>query len=315
MTRASDRWGRGKRLWIKRDDLTGSTLTGNKVRKLEFIVGHAQASGIDTLITCGGLQSNHARATAGVCAQVGMHCVLVLRGTQPEQTGNTLLDQLFGAELRAIPTSEYVADLPGLLTQAADEQRGLGRTPLVIPTGGSDGLGIWGYIAGAQELAADLTAHGIDRCTVICATGSGGTQAGLTFGFALQDLPVSVVGMAVCDDTEWFNRKVMDDVEELSRLYPQTPEVAVSPTTIDSYIGAGYGKASSAVYRLIADLAALEGIVLDPVYTGKAFLGMITEIEQGRFGDSEDIVFVHTGGIFGLFPHHAGLSEALEATV
>lgn len=312
MPRASARWGKGKRLWVKRDDMTGSTLTGNKVRKLEFFAAHAREHGFDTLITCGGLQSNHARATAGVCAQLGLHCVLVLRGSQPEDQGNTLLDYLFGAEVRAYPTREYQASLDDLLEAAAEEQRARGRHPLVIPTGGSNGLGIWGYLAAAEELAADIRLAGIERTQVVCATGSGGTQAGLTLGFSLFDAPVACLGVAVCDDADWFNRKVHEDVAAARESWPSLPECRLSPSTVDDYIGPGYGVADPVVYDLIAELASLEGIVLDPVYTGKAFHGLINELEQGRFDDLTDVVFLHTGGIYGVFPHHHSLRQALE---
>jgi len=312
LSRASERWGQGSRIWVKRDDLTGSTLTGNKVRKLEYFAAHALEHGFDTLITCGGLQSNHARATAGVCAQLGLHCELVLRGDQPEDSGNTLLDNLFGAELRAVPRSAYARGLDALLEDAAEAQRSRGRKPLVIPTGGSNGIGIWGYIGAAFELADDMKAQGLDGAAVVTATGSGGTQAGLTLGMALADTGSEVIGMAVCDNADWFNTKVLADVEEARNLWPSLPKVSVLPHTVDDYIGPGYGVADPEVYSLIAELAALEGLILDPVYTGKAFYGLISEMAEGRFGRDQDVVFVHTGGIFGLFPHYQELRRALD---
>lgn len=311
LPRASQRWGHGKRLWVKRDDLTGSTLTGNKVRKLEFIAAHAREHGYDTLITCGGVQSNHARATAGVCAQLGLHCALVLRGDGIEEGGNSLLDLLFGAEVSVYPEAVY-RQLDDLLDQTDARQRAAGRNPLVIPTGGSNGLGIWGYIAAADELLSDLQQQDITQAAVICATGSGGTQAGLTLGMAIHDAPVSVVGMAVCDDAAWFDAKVRNDIYEAQQLYPQLPRPDYQVQTIDRYIGAGYGVASEDVYGLIAELASLEGLVLDPVYTGKAFQGLVTELGQGHFDDYDDIVFIHTGGIFGVFPHGAALGAAVD---
>lgn len=313
LARASDRWGHGKRIWIKRDDLTGATLSGNKVRKLEFIAGHALAEGIDTLITCGGLQSNHARATANVCAQMGWHCELVLRGHKPQQTGNTLLDHLFGAELTVVEPNRYSAGLEDVLEEAAARQRRRGRVPMIIPTGGSDALGIWGYIAGAEELSGDMATAGVERACIISATGSGGTQAGLTLGMSLLMPDSPVWGFAVCDDADWFATKVRADIIAAQKIWTglNGPEPKIN--TQDGYIGPGYGRADSAVYERIAALAALEGIVLDPVYTGKAFHGLCQEISAGNFNDFSDIIFIHTGGVFGIFSHGEQLWQAAGA--
>jgi D-cysteine desulfhydrase len=312
LERASSHWGQGKRIWIKRDDLTGSTLTGNKVRKLEFIAGHAQRAGIDTLITCGGLQSNHARATANVCAQMGWHCQLVLRGRQPQQLGNTLLDRLFGAEVTAVEPREYTDHLDDILAATAEQQRSLGRTPLVIPTGGSNALGIWGYVAAAYELAADMQSNTIEHACVVTATGSGGTQAGLTLGMDLARTSCPVWGFAVCDDAAWFDNKVRADIEDAQNLWPELKSSELSINTHDGHIGPGYGRADNAVYERIAALAKLEGIVLDPVYTGKAFHGLCEEIAAGTFDGYEDLIFIHTGGIYGIFPHGEALWHAAD---
>lgn len=306
MQRASQKWGQGKRIWIKRDDLTGSTLTGNKVRKLEFLAAHARAEGLDTLITCGGIQSNHARATANVCAQLGWHCELVLRGSEVTPEGNTLLDALFGAELTVVPPREYGRSLPVLLESAAERQRARGRRPMIIPTGGSDGHGIWGYFAAAEELAGDMAEAGIERACVVAATGSGGTQAGLTLGMAHFQPQSTVVGFAVCDDAGWFAEKVRQDISHAQALYPQLPQPNYRVETNDQYIGEGYGKASANVYQRIVDLARVEGVVTDPVYTGKAFYGLTEELKNHRLTDIQDIIFVHTGGVFGIFPHAPG---------
>jgi len=313
LERASDHWGRGKRLWMKRDDLTGSLLTGNKVRKLEFICAIAQEQGVDTLITCGGLQSNHARATAAVCAQMGWHCHLILRGEQATFEGNTFLDCLLGAQIEVVPEKDYQQTLEHRLEERADTYRNAGRKPLIIPTGGSNGLGIWGYLWATLELLEDCEAAGINRAAVITATGSGGTQAGLTYGADIAAASMQVIGVAVCDDKQYFHNKVLSDVEDARKQWPSLPPLSRAPTTWDDFIGPGYGVGYDGVYRCMRDLARIEGIVLDPVYTGKAFYGMTEAIKDGRLDDQSDIVFMHTGGIFGAFSHHEVLAPYLDA--
>ncbi|MDP5065164.1 MAG: D-cysteine desulfhydrase family protein [Haliea sp.] len=304
LPRATQRWGNGRRLWVKRDDLTGSLLSGNKVRKLEFIIAHALAEGYDTLITCGGVQSNHCRATAFAGAQAGLKVHLILRGERPAAgQGNYLLNQLAGATIDCYPPSRYTPELTSLLSswQAHYAQRG--RKALVIPTGGSDGLGVWGYIAACDELREDLSAAGIEAAHLVTATGSGGTQAGLTLGTALYDLPLTVWGVNVCDNEQYFLLKVARDVADWRARFPGQPEVEVTPRVIDGYVGDGYGIASRQVLQTITDLAALEGVLLDPVYTGKAFHGLLQELAAGRFEESSDVVFLHSGGVFGVFPY------------
>ena len=309
LERASSKWGRGHRLWVKRDDLTGSTLSGNKVRKLEFIAAHAIDNGCDTLITCGGLQSNHCRATAFVGAQLGLAVHLLLRGEEPpERDGNLLLDHLAGATVTCYPARQYVSEIDDLFRQWQAHYADQGRKALTIPTGGSDGIGVWGYIAACEELAEDFRVAAIEQAHIVTATGSGGTQAGLTLGAALHQLPATVWGVNVCDDEQHFLDKVASDVADWKTRYPHVPRVDVQPRVLDGYVGEGYGIADDAVFALIAELSRLEGLVLDPVYTGKAFAGMLAEIAEGRFEGSRDIVFVHTGGIFGLFPQRDGFN-------
>jgi D-cysteine desulfhydrase len=307
LPRATARFGQGARLWVKRDDLTGSTLSGNKVRKLEFLIAHARSTGCDTLITCGGLQSNHCRSTALAGAQTGLAVHLLLLGEEPaDPDGNLLLDKLAGATVNCYPRRQYVAEIGDLFAHWARFYEAQGRKALCIPTGASDGTGIWGYIAASQELLADFAAAGIDEAHVVTATGSGGTQAGLTLGALLHGLPATVWGVNVCDDEAYFVAKVAQDVAEWAQRYAPQPPVQVETRVIDGYVGDGYGIASPEVFGTIRELAALEGIVLDPVYTGKAFHGMIREIAAGRFADRRDIVFLHTGGIYGVFPQRAG---------
>lgn len=309
LDRASARWGGGHRLWIKRDDLTGCTLSGNKVRKLEYITAYAIDHGYDTLITCGGIQSNHCRATAFAGAQLGMPVHLILRGQSNGQPdGNLLLDHLAGAQVSTYPVREYVEGLSQLFEHWQSHYASLGHRALAVPTGGSDGVGVWGYIEAAAELGSDLQQAGIEQAHVVCASGSGGTQAGLTLGAALHQLPVSVWGVNVCDDEQYFLTKIADDVADWRHRFPDVPPVDLDPRVLDGYVGEGYGRASPEVFDLIAQLSQLEGILLDPVYTGKAFFGLVAEIAAGRFAGCKDIVFLHTGGVFGVFPQSAGFS-------
>lgn len=294
----------GPRIWVKRDDLTGALLSGNKVRKLEFVLAQALAQGCDAVITCGGLQSNHCRATAVLCAQLGLRCHLLLRGEpQTPHDGNLLLDHLVGAGVRTLPAHLYAKNLARLLREWADELRLGGRKPFVIPTGASDGIGLWGYIAACEELRADFIRHRIQPRHIVCATGSGGTQAGLTAGVALHGIDAKVWGVAVCDDEAYFVNKVRADLRDWQKRWQQSLDVERLPIhVIDGYVGPGYAQADAEVFETIKRVARSEGLVLDPVYTGKAFHALLGEIERGRFAGSEDIVFVHTGGIFGLFP-------------
>mgnify|MGYP001818188093 FL=1 len=306
LERASQEWGRGHRLWIKRDDLTGCTLSGNKVRKLEFITAHAQDNGYDTLITCGGVQSNHCRATAFAGAQLGLQVHLLLRGEKPAAVdGNLLLDEIAGARVNFYTAREYFADIDQLFADWQTHYAEQGRKALVIPTGGSDGIGAWGYIRACEELAADFSEAGIEQAHIVCASGSGGTQAGLTLGTALHGLPATVWGVAVCDDERYFLDKTASDAADWQRRYPGNPMPAFEPRVLDGYVGEGYGIADDGIFELIAKLGRLEGLVLDPVYTGKAFAGMLAELEGGRFANCRDIVFVHTGGVFGVFPQRS----------
>ena len=297
---------------MKRDDLTGAALTGNKIRKLEFIAAHALEHGFQTLVTCGGVQSNHCRATALVAAQLGLDCHLVLRADdEPEQnTGNFLLDQLAGAALEILPAKEWATQLKAIYARLESEFAKAGRPALMIPTGGSDSLGVWGYIAATEELCGDLAEHGIERAALTLATGSAGTQTGLTAGVAMFDLPLDVVAYAVCDDADWFNRRVTHDWQASQARWPQLPPIDLAPRTRDHSVGPGYGRADAPVYELIAELTRLEGVVLDPVYTGKAFHGLVTDLRDGFYQDVDDIIFVHTGGVFGLFAHEPQLMSA-----
>ena len=300
----------GVEIYIKRDDLTGTDLTGNKIRKLEFVLADAIARGADTVLTCGGAQSNHARATAIAAVKLGLRSRLLLRTPDPSNPplleGNVLLDRMVGAEMVWITPDEYRGRDQIFNREAASLQK-LGRKPYVVPEGASNPLGAWGYIRAAEELAHDLTRlpGGTDRpTTIIHATGSGGTTAGLILGVRLLGLNARVVGFNVCDDRDYFIRAIGEICEKaianyhLNLSFSRGQDIEI----IDGYVGRGYALSRPEELALIRDIARTEGILLDPVYTGKAFFGMIQELSRNPriFGDR--IVFVHTGGIFGLFP-------------
>ena len=303
LSRLSERFN-GPRIWVKRDDLSGSVLSGNKIRKLEFNLAQALAEGCDTVITCGGLQSNHCRATALLCAQLGLKCHLLLRGEQAASAdGNLLLDQLAGAEISYYSAAQFQRELSALLLACQQSYAVAGNKAFIIPTGASDAIGVWGYVQACAELKQDFARSGIDPKHIICATGSGGTQAGLTAGVSAYGIDAQVWGVNVCDDEAWFVNKVNKDLRDWEDRYQTGINLdSLSVKVIDGYVGPGYAQADAEIFKCIADVAATEGLVLDPVYTGKAFYGMLDQLQQGRFGSTGDIVFMHTGGVYGLFP-------------
>jgi D-cysteine desulfhydrase len=292
----------GPRLWVKRDDLTGSVLSGNKVRKLEFSVGEALQQHCDTLITCGGVQSNHCRTTAIVGAQLGLRVHLCLRGTPEESPdGNLFLDYLSGAAVSYYEPREYSARRDEILAEIQDRYERSGYKAFIIPPGASDEIGLWGYIAACKELKTDCAQLGFAPDHIICAVGSGGTLAGLILGNALYDLGATIWSVNVDEDAAYFKAKIRADFEKWKTRYHQELDVDALPINIiEGYLGSGYGKAGPEVLATIRRVASTEGIILDPVYTGKTFHGLLGEIEKDRFRGAKNIIFIHTGGIFGL---------------
>ena len=297
----------GPRIWVKRDDLTGFGLSGNKVRKLEFCIADALDQGCDTLLTCGGVQSNHCRATAVAARQLGLDVHLVLRTDEaPTRDGNLFIDQLLGANISYVSKAEYAAGMGPVYRDLIADYSSRGRKVYAMPVGASDEVGLWGYIAATEELAGDFARQGINPAHIVCATGSGGTQGGLTLGVKLLGLGARVWGVAVCDDADYFEHKIRADIQAWRSRYPTnaSADAGISASdlaidTIDGYVGPGYARATNDVFDLIGHLARVEGLLLDPIYTGKAFHGMVEEIRSGRrFGGAEDIVFIHTGGFF-----------------
>jgi D-cysteine desulfhydrase len=300
----------GPRIWVKRDDLTGCAASGNKIRKLEFTIARAIEQGCDTLITCGGMQSNHCRATAVLGARLGLKVHLLLKGERGESSpdGNLLLDYLAGAEVSYYPLEEYTEDIEKIFQHWQDHYQQQGKKAYSIPLGASDGTGVWGYVACASELAEDFQQHDIQPEAIFHATGSGATQAGLIAGMHLFDINTPVIGMAVSDDEQHFLNKVRSDLRDWQQTYAMDVDVETLTIQVnDSYIGPGYGTATPEIFSTIRHLAALEGLILDPVYTGKAFYGLLEEIKKGHYVQCKNIVFVHTGGLFGLIAQRVQL--------
>ncbi len=296
--RLSEAWG-GPRIWVKRDDLTGFGLSGNKVRKLEFHVGAALAAGADTVITCGALQSNHGRATALAADRLGLRTILYLRtpdGKPPaDRTGNHLLQRLAGAECRFITPGEY-EDRDRLMAEAAADV----DHPWLIPEGASDALGMQGFVAALSEIALQFDQAGIDRAVLWHPASSGGTTAGLVRGAGDHD--VEVVGTSVGDSAAALEAKVVEILDVADQRYGAMPRSS-GWRIIDRYVGGGYGETTEEELAVQVEATRLTGLIWDPTYTGKALFGLRREIESGAFDPDTDVVFWHTGGGFAAFAH------------
>ncbi|MCL1593296.1 MAG: pyridoxal-phosphate dependent enzyme [Actinomycetia bacterium] len=289
--RLSEAWGAD--IWIKRDDLTGFELSGNKVRKLEYHLKAAQDAGATTVITCGAAQSNHSRATALAAARLGMHTILYLRtpdGKGPEQVwGNHLLQRLAGAECRFITPAEYDERNSIMEAAALDIENAW-----VIPEGASDALGSMGFVNAAHELAGQVEGFQ-GHFTLWHASMSAGTTAGLVLGAKEVSLDVDIVGCAVGDSAEGIAERVRSIVGS------RAPDVRWSIN--DSHIGGGYGVISDEEMKVQAEATRLTGLLFDPTYTGKAIYGLHQEIANGTFGPDDTVVFWHTGGGFATFAY------------
>jgi D-cysteine desulfhydrase len=304
----------GLDLWVKRDDMTAGAESGNKIRKLEFLLAEAEAREADTVITCGGLQSNHARATAICAAARGLSARLYLRTTEENLnpaaaplTGNVLLDKLVGAEIRLITPAIY-RDRTAVMAAAAEELTAAGRKPYVIPEGGSNGLGSLGYVEAMGEVRRQLdqgVAGGKPFDVVIHACGSGGTAAGVALGAARYGVAGAVRAMAVCDDAPTFERIIARIVDEARALDPSLP--APCPLIVDDQAkGPAYAVSTAEQRKRVIEVARLSGLILDPVYTGKAFAGL-ADLARGELAGAR-VLFLHTGGLPGLLAQGAAFS-------
>ena len=292
-------------VWIKRDDQTGLATGGNKVRKLEYLLADALARGAKTVVTGGGMQSNHARQTAAACAALGLDCVLGVHPgylASPDFTdgGNVLLDRLLGADVRVYPGLES----PEAIDAAAAELAAAGRESYVVPMGGSNALGSLGYVRAVDELVAQWEGEPPDA--IVVPAGSCGTAAGIIAGVAAHDWPTRVWGVCVVDKAG-PTRQVTDALVEGLRGLGVAVPAGVAYEAPDAYLGDGYGVPTDAMREAVTLLARTQGILLDPVYTGKAFAGLLGEARHGGLRDARRILFWHTGGTPALFAYRAEL--------
>jgi len=298
LERLSARLG-GPRLLVKRDDQTGLATGGNKTRKLEFLVGEALAGRADVLVTGGAPQSNHARQTAAAAAKCGLRSVLVLMGEAPPVfTGNLLLDELLGADIRWAGDQ----DMNDALQETAEELWSQGGRPALIPYGGSNPVGASGYVAALEELMAQLEATDQRVDTIVFASSSGGTQAGLVVGAQALGFSGRILGISVHQPREALATTVAMLATETAVLLGRPTEFDPAQIEInDDYLGDGYASIGKPERDAIRLFARTEGVLLDPVYTGRAAAGLIDLIGQGRFRQDETVLFWHTGGTAGLF--------------
>jgi L-cysteate sulfo-lyase len=303
----------GPNLYIKRDDCTGLATGGNKTRKLEFLVADALSKKADTLITQGATQSNHARQTAAIAAKLGLACHILLedrtgsRVDEYKRSGNVFLDHLYGAHVQELPGG---ADMNAAMEKLAAELRAQGRMPYIIPGGGSNPIGALGYVVCALEMVEQFNDRGLDVACVVHATGSAGTQAGLVAGLqgSRSLIPVLGIGVRAPKDTQENN---------VYNLAVKTAELLGVPGAVSresaaancDYVGGGYGVPTPGMIEAVTLLARLEGILLDPVYSGKGMAGLIDLCRKGHFRKGENVVFLHTGGAVALYGYTGAFGD------
>ena len=301
------------RILIKRDDLTGLALGGNKARKLEFLIADALTQGATVVVTTGAVQSNHARMTAAAARAAGLDVVLILTadGDNPPVQGNLLLDRLFGATIHYIPLPAdpllATSDIEeAKVAEVLQDLRSKGQRPYVIPIGGSSGVGVFGYFTGTRELVEQLQALDEQPARLYYASGSRGTQAGLTLGAMVHGAPYAVYGIAVSGGESFKKERALRIANEAAALAGVTTRVSQADLVTDQrYIGDGYGIATPECLEAIRLLASTEGILLDPVYTAKAMAGLIDHVRRREIDPASTVVFLHTGGVPALFAHAA----------
>ncbi len=306
MPRLSEHFG-GPDIYVKRDDCTGLGTGGNKTRKLEFVMADAIANNADVVVTQGAVQSNHVRQTAAAARKLGIDCEVVFenRVATPSDaylnSGNVLLDRIFGANLRSVDKG---TDMDAAMEEVAEELRGKGRTPYIIPGGASNPVGALGYVGCALELISQANDRGIVFDHVLHATGSAGTQAGLVTGLKAMHANIPLTGIGVNAPRDVQEEKVYKLALETAE-YVGAPGIVQREDVVANcdYVGEGYGIPTKAMNDAIMLAARMEGLLFDPVYSGKGLAGMFDLIERGHFKGARNIVFIHTGGVAGLFAY------------
>jgi D-cysteine desulfhydrase len=292
----------GVELYVKRDDLTGLVETGNKVRKLEFLVGEALREGADTLITCGTLQSNCARAVAAVAARLGLRAILVLKGVRPSTPdGNLFLSRLLGAEVHYCSDQEF-DQVDEVFLRISHEVSRQGGKPYVIPESGATELGALGYLVAAQELAEQVRSGAPAFDSVVITDFSGGSQAGLLMGKEVFGLSSEIVGVPIAFSEGEVRDRIRKTISQAMARFGLSIEMPKAIHLIDGCQGMGRGANRPEELAIIGEVAREEGLLLDPVYTAKAFLGLIRRLREDPRQFGRRICFIHTGGIFSLFP-------------
>lgn len=302
----------GPNLYIKRDDLLGLAGGGNKTRKLEFLVADALSQGADTLVTCGAVQSNHCRLTLAAAAKEGLKCHFILEervsgSYDPDSSGNNFLFRLLGIEsVKVVPGG---SDMAAEMASVAEALSAEGRKPYVIPGGGSNALGALGYVSCANEMLSQSFEQGLRIDRVVTASGSSGTHAGLVTGLEAAQSGVSVVGIDVSRPKDLQEELVFGLVEKVVALLELAPVGRSAVSCFDEYVGPGYSIPTPEMGEAVRLFAREEGILLDPVYSGKAAAGLIDLVRKGFFDSSENVIFVHTGGAPSLFAYQKAVLD------
>jgi len=299
----------GPRIWIKRDDCTGLATGGNKARKLDYLIADALQNRATTIVTQGAIQSNHVRQSAAIAAKMGLSCRVFLEDRMQSidpnfnENGNVLLDRLFGASVTIAPRG---ADIQNAMRDLAEELTSRGERPYIIPTGGSNSTGALGYVEAAGEFLQQTRHMDLAIDEIIHATGSAGTQAGLVAGLTSLGSDIPVLGVSVGKPREQLEAIVLELAQQTASRVGLVERIAPEVVRVDSdYVGNGYGVPTTAMIEAVTLVARLEGVLLDPVYTGKAMAGLIDRIRKGEYRTSRNIVFWHTGGSAGLFGYSA----------
>ncbi|MGI9223500.1 MAG: D-cysteine desulfhydrase [Woeseiaceae bacterium] len=313
LPRLSEHLG-GPQIYVKRDDCTGLATGGNKTRKLEFSMAAALDEGADTVITVGAVQSNHVRQTAAAACKLGLRCEVLLehRIDDPSDdyrnSGNVLLDRIFGANLREYPAG---TDFDAEMQAIADEVQANGGRGYIIPGGASNHIGALGYVNCALELINQATERGLVIDHLVTATGSAGTQGGLIVGLKAMNAGIPLLGIGVSVSREDQEQKVFDLACETADFIGVPGIVAREDVVANcDYVGDGYGIPTESMNEAVILLARLEGLLFDPVYSGKALAGLIDLVRNGHFADEDNIVFLHTGGSAALFAYVGDLQTA-----